>query len=218
MKSTFTLFFILFFSKCAFTQLTSVVLTQTNLFEEGISGVKAEFHMSFPANRSILGIHSSYTIKGRLTTGISATQNSFEGFGNTGFSLRPYVDYLLIRQKKGESPIHLGIQLGYKYFKYTQEINTRAVSKYGIGATITREVKIMDDLTFYPSVKGIWSKQLTLGMFTGTRDSYFHYDVYLTVKYKNFYVSPVMTFASPRNVDRRLSVHLGTLLPLSSLE
>ncbi len=97
---------------------------QNFLFEKGQNGFHLGGQAVFSDGSRIFGFSPSYTWRGRMTLSVGAGREDSKYSNVVSYSVKPSLNYLILKQNRGGMPLSLGIGTSYQrnYFKNRDDL------------------------------------------------------------------------------------------------
>ncbi|MEO5583163.1 MAG: hypothetical protein ABIR66_10755 [Saprospiraceae bacterium] len=185
------------------------LFSQNYLFESNASGFHLAGQLGSSKGSTLLGIGTGYTLNGKLTLGLVVGSENISDLNLNSTAIRPYMDFLAIKQGENESPVSLNIGIHYQHnsFPKIQGLNFKT---YGFSMNVLHEFELDQNNSLIPSIGIGWVKTtVSLSGYSGNINSV-GFGISTTAKLNNFYLEPSISF---QKGGSQFSLSIGIIFP-----
>jgi len=198
MKTTIILLFIVF---------TGELISQNYLYDKESSGFHIAGQLGASSGITLVGIRPGYTFGGIVTLGMVLGSEHISNVDINSTAIRPYIDYLVLKQGENDVPVSLKMGGHYQYNSFPK-ISGLSLSTFGFSVNLLHTFEAGKTTIFVPSIGVAWDRStLNLLGITASENS-IGVGLSTGAKFNNLYIEPIVSF---RKGGTQFGVSIGVV-------
>lgn len=183
MKTTIILLSIVF---------TGKLISQNYLYNKGSSGFHIAGQLGASSGSILLGIRPGYTFGGIVTLGMVLGSEHLSDVDINSTAIRPYIDYLVLKQGENDVPVSLNLWVHYQYNSFPK-LTGLSINTIGFSLNILHTIEAGNSAIIVPSIGVAWDRStLNLLGITASENS-IGIGLSTAAKFNNLYIEPLVS-------------------------
>ena len=200
MKTTFILLLLV---------VTGEPLSQNYLYEKGASGFHIAGQLGASSGSTLLGIRLGYTFNGIVTLGMVLGSEHLSEIDINSSAIRPYIDYLVLKQGENDVPVSLNMGGHYQYNSFPK-ISGLSLSTFGFSVNLLHTFEAGKTTIFVPSIGVAWDRSTLYLLGIRACENTFGIGLSTAAKFNNFYLEPLISFYKG---STQFNLSVGIIIP-----
>jgi len=185
------------------------LISQNYLFDSNSSGFHFAGQLGTSSGSTLLGFRPGYTFNGKLTLGLVVGSENISDLDLNSTAIRPYIDFLAIKQGENDAPISLNLGIHYQHNSFPK-IAGLTFNTFGFSLNVLHAFEVSQNSSIIPSLGIGWDKTtVSLSGYSGNV-SVIGFEISTVLKLTNFYLEPQISFQKGRT---QFSLSVGVVLP-----
>lgn len=168
-----------------------ILLCQNYLYESDHSGFHIAGQLGSSSGSTLLGIRPGYTYNGKTTLGLVIGAEHLSDVGLNTTAIRPYIDYLVLKENDNDAPVSLNLGAHYQYNSFPKQSGL-SLSTIGFSINLLKNIEAGNTLLL-PSIGVGWDHS-TLNLFGITAsDNTIGLGISMAAKFNQVYIEPLVS-------------------------